>query len=247
MNGKNEEIKKEGIKIEEIRFAICDDNPTDVEYLSSVVKEWAEKQNCNIVIHTFLSAENFLFHYAEQKDYDCLLLDIEMGQMDGVTMAKKIRHENESVQIIFVTGYSDYISEGYEVAALHYLMKPIHKEKLFEVLNRAKDKLKRNEKVLLLEQGGEMVRLPIYEIHYIEVRQNYITYHAKADYTVKKSLSEAEKELDERFFRIGRSYIVNLTYIRRITRSEVHLNNEEILPLPRGMYEPLNRAVIQMI
>lgn len=228
----------------EVKFAICDDNKTDIQYLSALVSEWANMQHYSISIHTFTSAENFLFHYEEEMDYDCLLLDIEMGEMDGVTMAKKIRKENESVQIIFITGHSDYISEGYEVAALHYLMKPINIDKLFCVLNRAKEKMKKNERVLMLELSGEMVRIPLYEIHFLEVQKNYVTYHAKQDYVIKKSLSVAEKELDERFYKIGRSYIVNLTYVRKITKKEVFLSGDISLPLPRGMYEPLNRAII---
>ena len=58
----------------------------------------------------------------KEKDFDILLLDIEMGDMDGVTMAKKIRKDNETVQIVFITGYSDYIADGYDVQALHYLI-----------------------------------------------------------------------------------------------------------------------------
>lgn len=64
-----------------------------------------------------------------------------MGAMDGVTMAKELRKSNDTVQIIFITGYSDYISEGYEVAALHYLMKPVKEEKLRSVLDRAVEKI----------------------------------------------------------------------------------------------------------
>lgn len=48
-----------------------------------------------------------------------------------------MRQENEAVQIVFITGYSDYIAEGYDVAALHYLVKPVSREKLFAVLDRA--------------------------------------------------------------------------------------------------------------
>lgn len=69
----------------------------------------------------FESAQAFLFHYEEHKDYDVLLLDIEMPGMDGVSMARAIRSENEAVQIVFITGYSDYISEGHDAAAgVHY-------------------------------------------------------------------------------------------------------------------------------
>jgi len=167
-----------------------------------------------------------------------------MEKMDGVTLARTIRKENETVQIIFITGYSEYIAEGYEVAALHYLMKPVREEKLKEVLNRAKEKLKKNERVLNVEIAGEMVRIPCYEIRYLEVRQNYVTIHGKEEYTVKRTLGEFEQELDERFFRVGRSYILNLTCISRVTKSTVFLADGTEIPLPRGQYEPLNRAII---
>ena len=159
-------------------------------------------------------------------------------------MAKTIRGENETVQIIFVTGYSDYISEGYEVAALHYLMKPLAKEKLFAVLDRAVQKLKKNERTLVLDWMGEVIRIPFYEIRYLDVRQNYVTVHGKMEYTVKRPLGELAAQLDERFFRMGRSFVLNLSYVQKATKSEVHLTDGTILPLPRGQYEPLHRAII---
>ena len=224
----------------EIKIAVCDDKQTDREYVGTMVGQW----NAAAKVDYFASAESFLFAYAEQKDYDILLLDIEMDGMDGVTMAKKIRKENEAVQIVFITGYSDYIAEGYEVSALHYLMKPVQKEKLFAVLDRAVQKLKSNEKALYLELSGETVRIPLYQIKYIEVRQNYVTVHAKTDHTVKKTLADMEKLLDERFYRLGRSYILQLSCVERVTKKEVYLNDGSIIPLPRGQYEALNRAII---
>ena len=128
------------------RIAIVDDNQTDREFLHSQAQSWAAQKGSSLQAELFASAEEFLFHYAEHKDYDILLLDIEMPGMDGVTMARRIRKENETVQIVFITGYSEYISEGYEVAALHYLMKPVNTAKLRQVLDRAADKLRRNER-----------------------------------------------------------------------------------------------------
>ena len=104
------------------RVAICDDNPTDLNYVQTMLKSWADNRQVDLLVEQFPSAEAFLFRYEEEKAFDILLLDIEMGKMDGVTMAKKIRAGNETVQIVFITGYSDYIAEGYEVEALHYLM-----------------------------------------------------------------------------------------------------------------------------
>lgn len=229
------------------KIAICDDNHADVKYISELVKEWAHTRKKQITINSFPSAEAFLFHYTEQKDYDILLLDVEMGEMDGVSMAKAVRKDNQSVQIVFITGYSDYIAEGYEVAALHYLVKPVHEEKLMDVLDRAAERLKKDEGILLLELPGETVRIPFLEIRYLDVQRNYVTVHGRQDYTVKHTLSELEARLDERFYRIGRSFIINLYFIRKVTKTEVYLSDDTVLPLPRGQYENLNRAIITQV
>lgn len=228
------------------KIAICDDCEADRQYVLNMVEAWARSVGCAVHTDTFPSAENFLFHYAEESDYDILLLDIEMGDMDGVTMAKQLRRSNDTVQIVFITGYSDYISEGYEVAALHYLMKPVKEEKLCSVLDRAAEKLAKNDKILTFELGGEMVRVPIYQIRYADVLGNYVTVHAQADVTVKMTLGELEKQLDERFYRVGRSCIVNLTQIGRVTKTEIKLSDGTVISLPRGAYDGVNRAIINM-
>lgn len=210
---------------------------------------WSHQRQISVKCDCFASAEAFLFHYAEDKDYDVLLLDIEMGNMDGVTMAKQIRRNNDTVQIIFITGYSDYISEGYEVSALHYLMKPINEKKLFSVLDRAVQKLILSERVLNISVSGETLRLALREIIYFDVFKNYVTVHLKSGekYTVKKSLSEFERLLDERFLRVGRAMIVNLDCICKVTKTDVYLLQNIKLPLPKGGYEILNRAIINYV
>lgn len=200
-------------------IAVCDDSEADRKYISDMVAGWATERGCDVHTTAFESAESFMFCYDDRKDYDILLLDIEMGDMDGVTMAKKLREQDDNVQIVFITGYSDYISEGYEVAALHYLMKPVKREKLFSVLDRAVEKLSKNEKMINMELGGELVRIPIYQIRYADVLGNYVTVHATQDYTFKMTLSELSTELDERFFCVSRSCVVNLTQISRVTKT----------------------------
>ena len=227
-------------------IAVCDDNVTDRQYIMNMLTKWSKETGHLVFVSEFASAEQFLFEYEEKSDYDILLLDIEMGAMDGVTMAKQLRKNNDTIQIVFITGYSDYISEGYEVAALHYLMKPVRQEKLFEVLDRATEKLLKNEAVLNFEIGGEMVRVPVYQIRYADVQGNYVTVHALSDITVKKALGELEKQLDERFYRVGRSAIVNLTQISRVTKTEIKLMDGTAIPLPRGAYDGINRAIINM-
>ncbi len=226
------------------RFAICDDDPQYTCYLEQLAARWSRQAGAEAEVERFPSAEAFLFRYEERRDFDVLLLDIEMDGMDGVTLARTIRQTNDDIQIVFITGYTDYIAEGYEVSALHYLTKPVNEEKFFQVLTRAVSRLARNEPTLTLELPGETVRLPLGKIRWLEVAHNYVTVHADRDYSVKRPLGELERELDSRFFRAGRSFVVNLACIRRVTRTEAELTSGERIPLPRGQYDKLNRAII---
>lgn len=228
-----------------LHFAVCDDEQTQLDFLSSCLKEWADRSSIPIRISTFSSAESFLFQYAEEKSFHFLLLDIEMKQMNGIELATRIRQDNREIQIIFITGYMEYIASGYDVEALHYLLKPVTFEKLSSVLNRGCERIGQQEKSILLEYKDETLRIPLYEIRYLEVRQNYVTIHGAEDYTVKKTLSQLEQELDDSFFRTGRSFLVNLRYVKKITKKEVLLKDDTSVPLSRGLYEAANRALIR--
>lgn len=228
------------------KIAICDDVEAAAEYARTLVTEWAkEVLQEPVEVEVYTSAEAFLFHYEEDRSYQILLLDVEMPKLDGVTLARRIRTENQGIQIVFITGYTDYIADGYEVEALHYLLKPVNRHKLFEVLSRAVAKLQQEEKGLLLNIPSGTVRLPYYEVRYIEVQKNYVTVHANREWVVKKTLSEMEEQLNNSFFRTSRSFIVNLKYVRQIEKKEVLLSDGSRIPLSKPYYDLLNRALIE--
>ena len=83
----------------------------DRELLRGFLGRWVGERGHSLEISEFPSAESFLFSYAQEGNFHILLLDIEMGAMDGVAMAKKLRRDNDMVQIVFVTGYSDRSEE----------------------------------------------------------------------------------------------------------------------------------------
>ncbi len=227
------------------RFAVCDDNPADIQYVVSLINNWSKKSNTPFQIETYPSAEAFLFAYEDDNGVDVLFLDIEMNGMSGVELAKRLRATGAKLQIVFITGYMDYIEQGYDVEALHYLLKPVTQEKLETVLERAMERLGARGNVLVLSWGGSMVRLPLDEIRYLEVMKNYVTVHAGETYSVKRTLRELEEELDDSFYKIHRSYVVNLRFVKKVTKTAVTLKESEELPLSRKAYEGLNRALIQ--
>ena len=227
------------------RMAIVDDNHIDAEYVQTILSAWAQDRQAGVQAQRFPSAESFLFHYAEDKDWDILLLDIEMGAMDGVSLAKKIRQENDSVQIVFITGFADYIAEGYEVSALHYLMKPVKQEKLFAALDRAVVAMEKTERVILLPVGGEVLRLPVGQVQYVEAFSHTVAIITVTDtIQVKMPISEIEKLLGNGFVRCHRSYLVGLKNIARLSKTEVILDNGKTLPLSRSAAASVHKAFI---
>ena len=222
-------------------IAICDDEEKQRVYIKSLVERWLRQTFHHVKIQEYASSEQFLFEQAYDRT-QILFLDIEMEKMDGIALAREIRKHNRQMQIIFVTGYMEYIQEGYDVEALHYLLKPVSQEKIDSVLERAVERLKTADAMFLVECGGEVLRLPLKEIRFIESNRNYNIIHADNDYEMRGTLSELEEKLDEAFVRVGRSCLVNLHYVRRIGKTELILNTGENLPVPRGSYKKLNEA-----
>jgi len=228
-----------------LRFVICDDERVERDYLTEIVKEWATKREQLVVIASYESAESLLFAYEDDKAIDIMLLDIQMKAMDGVNLAKQIREDNAQVQIVFITGFPDFIAEGYEVGALHYLMKPIKAAKLYEVLDRALAKLVKNDLTLIVQINDTLERLLLKDIVYFEAAAHKVLIRTKkALFEVRANISDLEKSLNEDFIFCHRSYIVNLGYIQGLKKNELILINGESIPLSRRLSKEVNLAFI---
>jgi len=227
-----------------LNIAICDDERTEIEYLRTLCGEWSAARGTPLRLADYANAESFLFAYEDDKSADILLLDVQMGTMDGVTLARRIREENKSVQIVFITGFPDYMAEGYDVAALHYLIKPVKAGKLFEVLDRAAGNLARQAASLMLDG----VRIAMDEIIFIEALDHTLEIHtARGKHAVKMPLYKLEPMLSGDFVQPHRSYMVNMRHIRKITRTAVTLDSGQDLPLSRRQYTAVNKAMMKYL
>lgn len=230
-----------------MKIAICDDEKTQIEYLNTMIHKWSAAAGQGVITQSFQSAESFLFAYEEEKDFDLLLLDIQMDGEDGLSLARKLRSREDKLIIVFVTGLDEFIGEGYEVSALHYLIKPVKEEKLFSCLDKAVEKMKYAEPVLLVQVDGEVRKLLHKDIIKIEAfAHTCVITTIKDEMEVNKSLGILEKELNSKgFFRCHRSILVNLSRIEVISKTEVQLEGGFKALVSRRLYTDLNQAFIK--
>ena len=228
-----------------LKIATCDDEQLQIEHLKKATEQWSVCTGHNCDICTFSSAEEFLFAYEDDKSFDILLLDVEMVEISGIGLAKKLRVDNKRSEIIFITSHFEFCGEGYEVDALHYLIKPMEQEKLSSVLSKTVEKLAVQPPSVVISVEGETVKLYEEDILYVESQLHYLSIITKdREYKLKEKISAFEERLSDDFYRIHRSYLVSLKHIIRISRSSVTLSNGEELPLARGKYDDVNYAFI---
>ncbi len=225
-----------------LNFAICDDEKIQIDFLRELVCKWANEQNFSAQIKEFSSAENFLFEYEDCKNFDILLLDIEMGKINGVELAKEIRKKDEAVQIIFITGFPDFMAEGFEVSALHYLMKPVKEEKLFEVLTKAVAKISHKETPIIIE-NTKILPSEIYYVESIGHKSKIVTKTETIE--AKIPLNKLEEMLGTGFVKVHRSYLVGINFIKTIGKTEIILDGGEEIPMSRRLYQDVNKAFIK--
>ena len=145
-----------------------------------------------------------MFDYAEEKDFDILLLDIEMPGINGIELAKTVRKDNSTVQIIFVTGYYDYFSDGFDVSALHYLIKPVNERKLCPVLDKAADNLSYRQRSVLITTADADIKVSLADITYVESENVHIIVHTvNGNYRTRISLAKFAEQLDDNIHTAG--------------------------------------------
>lgn len=230
-----------------MRICLCDDDSNQLEYLQHIIGKWQQQSNEHCDIFIYHSAEELLFENEDSFPFDVMILDIQMGHINGITLAKRIREHDKKVVIIFLSGISDYVFEGYEVSALRYLLKPLKEEQLFQILNNIKGNQKEDNKYMVVWYQGFRKKIDLNEIIYIESLGHYITiYTNDGQYEQKKPISEVFNELKgSSFISTHRSYLVNLNHIDQITRTDCILSNKKLIPISRNCYKDVNDTFIK--
>ena len=217
-----------------INIAIVDDE----KVIREQIKFWVEKNHTQTIIDIYSSGEDLLLM---NRCYDIVFLDIKMEGINGIDTARELRKKAEDTILIFITGIKEYVFDAFDVAAFHYLIKPIEEEKFNAVYERAVVEVKKKKQhqtgILFVKTRNRNVTFKQNEILYIESRAKKVEIHTRSDtMEVYAAISELEKQLMGNFYRCHRGYLVNMAFIVEYSNDSIALNNGETIILAKEKY-----------
>lgn len=217
-----------------IHIAIVDDEKIIREHIKKLI----ENKQQEYVIDTYSAGKELL-----QTDqlYHIVFLDIQMDGMNGIDTARALRQKSEDTVLVFVTGVKEYVFDAFDVAAFHYLIKPINEQKFTSVFERAVLEVEKKKQhsmgQLFVKTRYRNVTLEQKDILYVESRAKKVEIHTKTDIMeAYASIGELEKQLKENFYRCHRGYLVNLALITEYSNDSITLNNGESIILAKEKY-----------
>ena len=229
-----------------MKIAICDDE----KRICAVFVEKVGKICPDAEIITYSSGKELL--NADELP-DILLLDIKMPEISGMDVAKILRDRDWRKILIFITGEEDQVFNSFDLQAFHFLVKPVADEKLKEVLDNARKELERygdisgkQDKYIEIQSGTAHIRINLSQLLYAEVYDRKTILHMKKEnIEYYGQLSALEELVGKDFYRIHRSYLVNMKYVERYDRTSVTTLGGDAIPIARREYDGFLKAYME--
>ena len=222
-----------------LKIAIVEDCIDDAERMKNFLRKYCEEKSVEYTLSTYNNGMDFLTGL--KGEYDIVILDIEMPQMDGLHTAQKLRKLGSECNILFVTNMAQYAIHGYKVSASGYMVKPVSYSSFSKEMNRifhyiAKRDMEDKDIIVKTKQGINIVKAS--SIIYIESVEHDLIFHTNNKGKIKyyrKSLRDILLELPANLFaRCSSSGIVNMKYISCISGDKIVLVDETELYMTRG-------------
>ncbi len=219
-----------------LRIALCDDEGNAKDFLR-IQLEKIMNEDTEQIVYEFSSGE-VLTHWLESHpgEIDLLFLDVEMKKLSGIDAARQIRAFNTNLMIVFVTGYPDFVFDGYRVQALDYLVKPASLERLTEVMERVRKNMAAVAEAFFSFRNTEgLYRLSRSEIQFLYSEGRKVILTARdLSFPFYGKLNQIEETLGAPFVRIHQRYLVNSSFVEKICPEYVTIGDRN-LPISRSL------------
>lgn len=210
------------------KIAVCDDEEAVSEQVKNLITEW----NPAVDVVCFSSGEALLENY---QSYEAVFLDIDMAGMNGIETGKAIRRLDKDTKIVYLTAYRDYVSGAFGVHAFQYLLKPVNKKAIWNVLEEIFRYMKSAEKKIILDfhtVDGALC-LPVESIYFFEYENRKIRIVTdKEQYYMADKIGNVAKRMAEFGFSMPhQSFVVNMFHVKNVKNQQIFLDNGMEIPL----------------
>lgn len=221
-----------------LHIAICDDEKIICRQLEDMLHDIVENIDQEIDIEVYYSGEELFNSFLKGYNYDLIFLDIELYQISGIEIGKKIREElnDELTQIVYISCKESYAMELFDVRPLNFLIKPFNKEKIELVIQKVIKLLYKENKFFEYKNNNVTFSVLIKDILYFEShgrKVNIKLYDETKNFYGK--LSTVEEQINNPdFIMIHKSYLINLNHCIEYTYEYVKMSNQEVLTISQN-------------
>ncbi|MBD5462471.1 MAG: response regulator transcription factor [Lachnospiraceae bacterium] len=225
-----------------LRIGICDDQTQARDALRFGLEKVLREESEQIVYEFSTGASAVRWLKKHPGEIDLLFLDVEMEGINGMEAAAQIRQFNKEICLVFVTGYTDYVFDGYKVNALDYVIKPATAQRLTDVLKRVREQISDgHDKTFSFKNPEGTYRLPLSDISYFYSDKRKVNVVCTSSvgahtYSFYGKLDEVEAQLYGAFVRIHQRYLVNPVHVMRIGGENITTDGV-CLPMSRALKE----------
>lgn len=200
-------------------LALCDDDKYMIDILKNLLLNYAKENRITMTIDTYSNGNALVDSNIK---YDFIFLDYLMEGMDGLQTARELRRKGFKSAIVFLTSYSEFVYDSFEVNAFRFLLKPIDEEKIYKALDDYIHMVNSKSSITIIEKG-EIKKIDTNDICYIEADGKYSRIHTTDDIIrCSKTLSGIKEQLPKNsFVKTHRSYIVNLYNIKSVVSDTI--------------------------
>ena len=225
-----------------MNILICDDGKKDMDRLQNLIKRYDEKHHIEAKFYCYENGSKLLSAIPELVP-DIIFLDINMDELDGLTLAKKIRERYEDVPIVLVTAFINYALDGYKVRASRFLVKDDLDKTLPECMDDICRQIRKKKKNMLFSCVEGDVDIKLAEIVFIETTGHKSTIHLKEqDYHLYESMDDLESKLGAYgFIRVHQSFMVNARHVRSINNYTLTLDTGYEIKVPKARYKQVRQ------
>lgn len=229
-----------------IKIAICEDNAFEAKGLHKQVQRYFNNRRKDAEIKIFHSGAKLMEAHSNRKCFDFYFLDISLGShIEGLDLGKTLRKYFPSVNIVYVTGYSNHHADAIHIHAFDYLVKPIKDKMIKKLFDDYYDSLDDyNKPFIIINNNYKQKRLVQDHILYItkKVQQNQIVYHTTfEDISEYGSLKTALKKLDVIFAQANRKTVINLRRVKHMDKENCYMDNACKIPIGRSFSTELRK------